>query len=393
VEGYMDVIALYQAGIQNVVASSGTALTVEQIRLIKRFSKNVLLIYDADRAGIKAAMRGVDLLLEQELSVKVLLLPEGEDPDSYVKTHGKSGFETFAKEQAQDFIDFKIGLLFQQLDFGDPDQKTQAIHETAQTLARIPDPVKQAVYIDKAAGKLGVTADIMGRSLNRALADRAKLEQRQKGFQQRQAQLSMDMNEPPPGYVPPEFMVPSDNLDKLVGSPEHEMIRIMLNYPDQKIDVEGDPIGLVEFLAPILAETHFEPPVLEKFKAAFLQIFGEKGHIDLNHFINHQDREISRIATQMLTIPYEVSANWEKFDIRAPKIDEDLGDVVTTAMTHFRRNHLRRLYKECQAKIQTAAAAGNNSEVDKNLKIIQSILQMNHEINTERGIVIILESN
>jgi DNA primase len=385
-EGYMDVVALAQAGIENVVASSGTALTVEQIRLIKRFSTNVLLIFDADRAGIAAALRGIDLMLENELAIQVLLLPEGEDPDSYVKAKGKSGFEAFISEHAQDFLDFKLGHLQMELDFGDPQQKTQAIHETAQTLSRIPDTVKQAVYLDLAAQKLGIAPEIMQRSLNRALADRARLDQRQAGFRERQGQLSLPTSDLQQGTT--STVAPPDTLPELtqVASQEMEIVRLMLNYSERTIDVEGEQMAIVEFFQAELAQIPFDSQVLEEFKDELFREYNESGRVDLNHFINHEKPALARTASELLTIPYEVTKSWERFDIRAPTVDEDLEASVLSAIQHFHYYHVKRMLKSLQGEV---GKVRNEEELDQLLRKIQYLQDMKKDLGEALGGIVI----
>jgi DNA primase len=154
VEGQTDVISLHQAGIKNVVASSGTALTVEQIKLIKRFSKNITVIFDGDEAGLKAAVRGIDLILENDLNVKVVVLPEGEDPDGYCKRLGSDKFKEFIEGEAQDFISFKTRLLFK--DSSDPTRKAEAITEVLATISRIPDKIKRGVFLQECSKISGI---------------------------------------------------------------------------------------------------------------------------------------------------------------------------------------------------------------------------------------------
>lgn len=154
VEGQTDVISLYQAGIKNVVASSGTALTVEQIKLIKRFSKNITVIFDGDEAGLKAATRGIDLILENDMNVKVVVLSQGEDPDGYCKKLGVDKFKKFIEEDVQDFISFKTRLLFK--DSSDPTKKAQAITEVLATISRIPDKIKRGVFLQECSKITGI---------------------------------------------------------------------------------------------------------------------------------------------------------------------------------------------------------------------------------------------
>lgn len=381
VEGYMDVVSLYQAGIQNAVASSGTALTVEQVRLLKRFTPNVLLIYDADRAGINAALRGIDILLEQEMNTRVLLLPEGEDPDSYVKAHGKSGFEAFVKEKSVDFLDFKMGQLHMELDMSDPQQKTVAIHEVAKTLSFIPDTVKMAVYMELAAQKLSIGPDVMQRSLNKALSDRARLEGRQEGFRQVERQQALQLVQDAPLVEE----VPNVVLD--VIAQEFELLRLLLNYSDRSIQVgEEEPkeVPVLDYLLAQLEGVEFRSPMLESLKMAVVQAHAEGHPVDIHHFLNHSDSKIASTASRLVTIPFEISENWERFDIRAPSIDEDLQASVHSALQHYHLHHIRHLMKECQERLKTATP----EEQDSLIKKYQMLISMKQALTAEMGIIL-----
>ncbi len=390
VEGYMDVIALYQAGIENVVASSGTALTVEQIRLVKRFTQNILLIYDADRAGIAAALRGIDLLLEQEMNVRVLLLPEGEDPDSYVKAHGKSGFDEYVESKGQDFIDFKIDYLAMSLDWSDPDQFTAAIHDTAGTIAKIPDPVKQAIYLTRVTERFGIKEKTMQQSLNRALADHAKLQERelrrQKSVQARESQTSLPIttNTETAGTTD-TVSVPLPSTSEIPGQ-EREIIRLVLNHYDKELDVEGEMYPLMEVLLADIGEYEFESPQMEKFRQAIFGYYKEKGKIDLNHFLSHPDPEIAKAASQMVEIPEEVSKNWEiKADIRAPMMDQDLEESVFSATMHFKFRKLEALINE---NMEQQRKASPGPEAEELLKVYIHLKDLYRTLTDEMGIII-----
>lgn len=400
VEGYMDVIALHQAGIENVVASSGTALTKEQIRLLKRFSKNVLLIYDADRAGINAALRGIDLLLEYEMSVRVLLLPEGEDPDSYVKAHGKSGFDAYVSERSQDFIDFKLNHLATSLDWSDPQQKTTAIHEIASTIAKIPDEVKRDVYLDIAAQKLSIGLDTMKSALARSTADLLKMQQReQRREQARKQQQQPTLLDPSQGAVDPSLL-PRPDIPEEDGPPtgliappiavrehvqERELIRLILNYYDRELSIEEETYPLLGFLELELGEMEFESKTLENFRKAIFKEYSEKQGINLNFFLNHEDRDIAGTASMLVTIPYEISENWEKFGIKTQSIDEDLEESVFSALMHFKMHRVMALLEENRKELQ---AAKEEEQIDALLRINIHLEGLRRDICRELGIVV-----
>lgn len=184
VEGYMDVISMHQVGVENVVASSGTALTDGQVAIIKRFANSVTLIYDADFAGIKAALRGINMFVAAGLALSLVLLPEGEDPDSFAQSHSLEEVERYIEEHSQNLIDFKVDILMK--DSGnDPRKRTEAINNILETLSLIPDPVEQSLYIDKCAGTVGVSADILSRQIKVLIARR-----QEKAYNQRQREIS-----------------------------------------------------------------------------------------------------------------------------------------------------------------------------------------------------------
>ncbi|MFM8349088.1 MAG: DNA primase, partial [Bacteroidota bacterium] len=172
VEGYMDVIAMHQAGIENVVASSGTALTEEQVKLIKRFSDNVTLLFDGDEAGIRAAIRGIDLLLSGGLNVKLVLLPDGHDPDSYSRSTGSAALQDYLRDNARDFISF-IASLYAKDSAGDPIRKAESIREIVKSIAKVPDGIKRSVYTSETARLLEVPEPVLLTELNKIIiADR-----------------------------------------------------------------------------------------------------------------------------------------------------------------------------------------------------------------------------
>ncbi|CAG0909520.1 unnamed protein product, partial [Cyprideis torosa] len=168
VEGYTDVITLSQGGIENVVASSGTALTPDQIRLVKRYTENIKIIYDGDAAGIKAALRGLDLVLEQDMNVKLILLPEGEDPDSFLKREGTEAFKRYLTEEAQDFIFFKTNLLMEEAG-NDPIRKAQLTKDIVHSIAKIPDLMKRSLYIKQCSNLMDMDEQILIAEANAAI--------------------------------------------------------------------------------------------------------------------------------------------------------------------------------------------------------------------------------
>jgi len=194
VEGYTDVISLHQGGVENVVSSSGTSLTEGQIRLIKRNTENIVIIYDGDLAGIKAALRGIDLILEQDMNVKVVLLPDGEDPDSYMKDNGQTAFKSYIEEKGEDFIFFKTNLLAEGA-ANDPIQMSKVIGDIVQSIARIPKDLKRSLYIKACADRLSIDEAILTTDVNKAVYDQARQKRRQEEAEKRRAQFKKERNQ------------------------------------------------------------------------------------------------------------------------------------------------------------------------------------------------------
>jgi len=189
VEGYTDVITLHQYGIENVVASSGTSLTVEQIGLVRRYTPNIKIIYDGDPAGVKAALRGLDLVLEQDMNVRLVLLPEGEDPDSYLKKVGIEAFRAYLKEHEEDFLFFKTNLLLKEAG-DDPIRKSQVLKDIVKSIAKIPDMIKKSLYLKKCSDMMDISEEILVAETNKVI--QADLKQKRTQYNKQNAATDED---------------------------------------------------------------------------------------------------------------------------------------------------------------------------------------------------------
>src|SRR5690606_23960333 len=196
VEGYADVISMHQAGVENVVSSSGTSLTSGQIRLISRFTNNVVILYDGDAAGIKASLRGTDMLLQEGLNVKVLLFPDGNDPDSYVQTYGSTAFKEYIGKHQEDFIFYKTNILLKDTG-GDPIKRAEVIREVVESIALIPDEIKVSVFIQQCSNLLDIEERVLLTELNKIRLQKAKAEDK------KVAQASKMQSDYPPTDMPP----------------------------------------------------------------------------------------------------------------------------------------------------------------------------------------------
>lgn len=272
VEGYLDVITMHQLGITNVAASSGTSLTVEQVKLIKRFTDNVTIIYDGDGAGIHAALRGIGLVLQGGLNVKIVLLPDGDDPDSFGRKHTKEEVEEFIKTNEQDFIDFKSTFLLGEAG-NDPLKRAGLVNEIGDTIAMIPDPVKRSMYIPFAAAKLGIEERLMQGRVKKAIAalldERRKEKEREKRLAEGQPPMQEEV--PPSEQPPMDYYeaVPekTDKMkDKWLDPCEKELLAFILNNGRSKLEFQTDSpfyredisFTVFEFINAVLSEDSAE---------------------------------------------------------------------------------------------------------------------------------------
>lgn len=234
VEGYMDVISMHQAGVENVVASSGTSLTDGQVRMIKRFADTVTLIYDSDAAGIKASLRGINMFVAAGLALKVVLLPEGDDPDSFAQHHSSAEVEEYISAHEQDLIDFKVDVLMREAD-ADPRSRTEAINDILTTISLIPDVVERDLYLDRCSTKVGVSFSTLAAQLGRFLSKRADEDAKRRTQQQHRHQQSPESPEAGTEAVetdrqPAADTQPHDGLSEPVARAERELITYVLRH-------------------------------------------------------------------------------------------------------------------------------------------------------------------
>lgn len=399
VEGYTDVISLHQAGIENVVASSGTSLTVGQISLIKRYTPNIKILYDGDAAGIKAALRGLDLVLEQDMNVKVVLLPEGEDPDSYVQKLGSTAFTEFLDQNAKDFIFFKTSLLIEEA-AGDPIKKTLLIKDIVSSIARIPDPIKRSLYVKECATLMEIEEKLLIAEVNRAMAGRAK---RQKIERERPRQRPISMMRPLPKGEDAPFPTAEQeqrqargeaapSQTKPVSSDEFQeldIIRILITLGHNIFDKEED-LTVAEYVLSNLEDLldSFDNPLYKKvINIAFDRLVNEET-LDTSFFLHHEDEKVRQLALNVTSSPYEYSPGWEERDIllRSQKMPEfNFSKDSTDSLLRFTYKKAIKMRNESKEQIKTAV---NNEEVEKRIKIYMKFNQACVEISEKLKMVI-----
>ena len=328
VEGYTDVISMHQAGIENVVASSGTSLTQGQIRMIARFSRNITIIYDGDSAGIKASLRGIDMVLKEGLNVRTVLLPDGEDPDSFARSHNASQVQDYILTHEEDFISFKIRLLMKEAD-GDPIKRAALISDIVQSISVIPDAITRSVYARECSRQMEVDENILLREIamkrvgHKAGPEAKEFIRKQEIIQRKQAEEA--------AYTPLQLEAGSS-----INELEHELIKYLLKYGTQNFEyTEGKKsteLNVAEVIISNLDQNGItmKNPTFRKIYEEYKSMREAQEPIEINHFINHPDPEVCNVVVDLLTYDenYPISKLWKRFDI----VVESEQDRLPTAL-------------------------------------------------------------
>ncbi len=371
VEGYTDVISMHQAGIENAVASSGTALTEEQIKLIRRFTENVTVLFDGDAAGIKAALRGIDLVLKGGLNVRVLLLPDGDDPDSFSKKYSSTELKEYFKQNTKDFISFKIDLYAADAS-RDPIKKAEAIREIVTSISVIPDPIKRSVYIQETSSLLKIQESVLLTELNKILV----------GERKKQQEKVREAPAPLPDFS--HELAQGNKLDSasMVQMQERETIRLLLNYADSAVEEQK----LIHYLLQEMDDTTFTNPVLGQIFEAFKTMNAKGEAIDEMYFLENGSAEVKKIVADLMTSRYHTSPHWsEKYHIFFPHEREVIHDVAYSNVLRFKFRAIQKLMEENLQKIKLATS---DADLDRYLTIHDQLKNAEREIAETLGIVI-----
>lgn len=416
VEGYMDVIGMHQVGVENVVASSGTALTQGQIRLIHRFTENITVLYDGDAAGIKAALRGIDMLIEEGMNVKVVLLPDGEDPDSFAR-RGATAFDTYIRENETDFIRFKMRLLLQE-SADDPIKRSAVINDIMRTIAIIPNNIARAVYLRECSETMGIDEQILLKEVNRL-----RLQQERRGNASlthttpatstmeaplppplaepippaQQAADTSSPNEPPPfeqipleEEVTPQPPQPSQTTPVFQAPSPYEAFeksivryvvrygeRIIFNYQDEQTQ-EQIQMRLAEYVRFDLDRdgiqiTHpLYRQIIEEAAAHCM----EEGFTAYRYFLAHPDPQISLLAANLASEKYQLSKYHSKYQTIEPE-SERLDFVVPQELYALKEAHIQEEIKQVQQQIKES----------KNEEETMTLLRQLNELNNLRRLL------
>jgi DNA primase len=387
VEGYTDVISFNQSGVENVVASSGTALTADQIRLVSRLTKNITVLFDGDAAGIRASLRGIDLILEQGMNVKVVQFPDGEDPDSFAKSHSHSELKTYLEDTAQDFINFKVSLLLKDSK-NDPIKKAGVIRDIVFSISKIPDGIQREVYVQECARIMDISERVLFSELAQMLSKERK-SQAVKSNTKSNFNSNVAPNQPPPEYFQQQEqsqmgvvkggMMSSQPIDQL-SILEKEIIRILLLFGNETVDFIEDVSHFDEegketftkrkyqnvvssevYLHLQDDETEFTNTIFQEIYTEMIHQLNQSQKLEVDAFINHKNPEISNTVTSILMDEEKHQlSNWESKNIEVKAAKEVLDKLVLDAVFNLRRILIGKKIDE----MLKLAAAENNNAVD-----------------------------
>jgi DNA primase len=369
VEGYTDVMSLHEVGIENVVASSGTSLTQEQVRLVRRFTPNITILYDGDAAGIKASIRGIDIVLEEGMNVKIVLLPDGEDPDSYSRKVSNEEFLKYLRDNETDFIRFKTQLLLEEA-ANDPVKRANLIRDIVRSIAVIPEVITRTVYIKECSTRLDIQEAVLYNEVNKML--------RQRSFQ--------DRNRYP---VPEDLPVPPPVIPKTVQHEpttyisEKEIIRLLLKFGSTDFERRISPedgreevITVSDFIVNDITsdDLAFDDPVLGSIFEEFRFASKQGTFIEDMHFVKHPDPVISKLAADLLSEPHTLSRIFAARQTYVETEDMKLKDIVPDALLKFKSDKIKIRLKDIMKQLEESVKNGDRDRIhelqtrDQNLK-------------------------
>jgi len=376
VEGYTDVISLHLAGIENVVASSGTSLTENQIKLIKRFTDNITVLYDGDAAGIKASLRGIDMILEGGLNVKAVVFPEGDDPDSYARKVGAAAFSDYLEEKAQDFISFKISLYAEEAS-KDPIKQADLIKQVVSSISKIPDPVIRTVYIRQSASLLEIDEEIIQAEINKNFLK----SQKDQYFKEQREPTETFLEDLLPGKEVPT------SYARLIELQEREMLRLLVNYGFEMV---SDELNVCQYLLQETEELDFQTPVYAKILVLYKNALMEGILPQPEYFLQHDDTEVKKEVIHMITRKYELSTLWEsRHQIFTHHEADDLAKTVYDSILHLKKKVIKNMLDEAKTKIKEAELEkADETIITERLSVYIELKKYQVEIDKQLGIVI-----
>ena len=361
VEGYLDVLSMHQLGITNVVASSGTSLTVEQIQLIKRFTRNMTVIYDGDSAGLKASLRGIDMILREGMNVRVVLLPAPEDPDSFARNHTAEEVRNYIDTHSEDFISFKANLLMKEAE-GDPIRKAELIQDIVQSISEVPDKIQRSVFIKECARTMDVDENVLIAEVARKRAMLSGDPEAEEFIRRQQSQRRRQQEQQPQQEVEVDVMrstVAGSSVDAL----EYELVKYLLKAGHKSFEVmEGRRAVQINIATEILQNLEadqltFANPIyqsiLQTYREHWLRL-GEGVEVPAQYFVNHPDPAVCNMAVDIMTSDdnYIASAIWAQKDVHIESEGEILTNGVPKAIMLYRSKVVERMINEQRERLK-----------------------------------------
>jgi len=380
VEGYTDVISLHQAGVKNVVASSGTSLTVEQIKLIGRFTKHITVLYDGDAAGIKAALRGLDLILEEGLQVNLVVFPEGHDPDSFVRKMGSEAFVDFVKKESKDFISFQASLFIAEAG-EDPFKKAEVVKEMVQSISKIPDAIHRSLFIQKVAGMMKMDEEVLLSEMNKIHLKTLK-----------QSVSPLPEISPEQRNELHSIIEPVAEEEKEIQDPiyyqEYECIRLLVNFGNLEISPAHAPgVTLLHYLVDELDGIHFHTELFNKVLGFARVAFHQDKNPGPDFYLHHEDEAIQRLAIDISSEKHQLSTAWrEKHEIYVKFENELLEDLAFKNILRLRKTYNDQ--KLAEILEQMKSFSGTEEQMNRLLEQFVELKEIQKNISNELGTVV-----
>ena len=365
VEGYTDVLSLHQKGVYNVVASSGTSLTIDQINLIKRYTSNITILFDGDDAGIKASLRGVDMILESDTNVRVILFPDGEDPDSFSKKVNSKLLSDYLINNEIDFVTFKIDLL-KKITRNDPLKKVDTIKEIINSISKIPDTLKRSIYIKESSLKLEIDESILISELNKILLKNNYSNKKFKTVEAKKESKKLI------------------SIENVISLQEKECIRILVSYGTSDTNFNIDRLSFIKYFLNEIEDIKFT----NKHHLSIIECFRDSALndklLDINYFLNHDDKNLKNEVIDLLSSKYELSENWiKKYKITTVEEKEILKKASLNSVLRLK---FRLIQKMIQNNIQLLNSDNLSEKEEKEIiSDHQKLKKIEVEIANELG--------
>ena len=395
VEGYTDVISFHQSGIENVVASSGTALTADQIRLVNRLTNNITVLFDGDAAGIRASIRGIDLILEQGMNVRVVGFPEGEDPDSFAKSHSNKDLKEYLDKNSQDFIEFKVSLLMKEAK-NDPIKKAGLIRDIVMSISKIPDAIQREVYLQQCSQIMDISEQVLFNELAQLLQKGLlKSQTTTDSFKDRQQAVAnntaMDIVKRPERGVKKV-----DQLNIL----EKEIIRILLLYGNEEVDFINWVDGVDKQGKPIIEKEEYRNTVCnelylnlqedeieftnEIFKTIYYELIhqlNQEEKVSIERLVGHEDLNLSSEVTNILMDEEKyILSDWKRKEVTITATEKILPKLVSDAMLNLRRVLIEKKINEIMSDIKAQKITPNLEEITNYTELKKLLFEKLHRV-------------